>query len=157
MVENDELKGTDLDERDPNEDAPIEVAEEEIESPEEDTDAEDSVDEIGPPAAKLILKRNGVETELVFEFSPPATVGRFDPTVGPVDIDLASLDEAQYISRKHARISLNEEGWLLEDLESSNGSYVLRGDFERVESSPLTDGDEVAFGNARFVFRVSGE
>lgn len=101
------------------------------------------------------MKRNGVETDMTFEFRPPATVGRFDPTVGPVDVDLASLDEAQYISRKHARITLSEEGWLLEDLGSSNGSYVLRGDFERVESSPLVDGDEVAFGNARFVFRVS--
>lgn len=155
MVENDELKGTELEGEDQVEDAPNDGDDEEVESPEADVDAEDSVDEGGPPTARLVLKRNGVETDMTFEFRPPATVGRFDPTVGPVDVDLASLDEAQYISRKHARITLSEEGWLLEDLGSSNGSYVLRGDFERVESSPLVDGDEVAFGNARFVFRVS--
>ena len=106
------------------------------------------------PRAKLILKRSGAVTDEVFEFGSPAIVGRFDPSVGPIDVDLGPLDEGVFVSRKHAKL-INENGvWRIEDLGSSNGTFVLRTDFEKVDSSELADGDEVAFGNARFVFRT---
>ncbi|MCW5940213.1 MAG: FHA domain-containing protein [Fimbriimonadaceae bacterium] len=104
--------------------------------------------------ATLIVKRGGVETEDAFTFSPPAVIGRFDPSVGPVDIDLGSLPEGQYVSRKHAKITFEAGAWTIQDLGSSNGTYLLREDFERVESAPIEDGDEIALGNARFVFRL---
>lgn len=113
-------------------------------------------DASGP--ARLVLKRNGVETEEVFLFTAPAIVGRFDPSTGPIDIDLGSLPEGGYISRKHAKISWENGEFLVTDLGSSNGTYVYRAadaDFERVESAVLTNGDEVAFGNARFIFHAS--
>jgi pSer/pThr/pTyr-binding forkhead associated (FHA) protein len=103
----------------------------------------------------LIVKRGGVETEDVFTFAPPAIIGRFDPEKGPVDIDLGGIPEGQYVSRKHAKITREGETWTIEDLGSSNGTYILRGDFERVESAPIEDGDEIALGNARFVFKLS--
>jgi len=106
--------------------------------------------------ATLTLKRSGAETEEVFEFGSPATVGRFDPAVGPIDVDLGSIDESVYVSRKHARFVCEDGVWRVEDLGSSNGTFVLRSDFEKVDSAELSDGDEVAFGNARFVFRVAG-
>lgn len=106
--------------------------------------------------ASLTLKRSGAETEDVFEFGSPATVGRFDPTVGPIDVDLGTIEEAVYVSRKHARFVCEEGVWRVEDLGSSNGTFVLRSDFEKVDSAELSDGDEVAFGNARFVFRIAG-
>jgi hypothetical protein len=105
--------------------------------------------------AKLILKRSGTETDQVFEFGSGAILGRFDPAVGPIDIDLGPLEEGVYVSRKHAQFSFEDGEWSVEDLGSSNGTFVLRGDFERVESAALTDGDEISFGNARFVFRVA--
>lgn len=119
-----------------------------------------AVVETSEPAAKtgratLTLKRAGAETEDVFEFGSPATVGRFDPTVGPIDIDLGTLDEGVYVSRKHARFVCEDGIWRVEDLGSSNGTFVLKSDFERVESAELSDSDEVAFGNARFVFRIA--
>ena len=107
--------------------------------------------------AKLVLKRSGAETEHVFEFGSPATVGRFDPVVGPIDIDLGSIEEGVYISRKHARLKLENGAWMVEDLGSSNGTFILREDFEKVDSAELQDGDEIAFGNARFVFHESTE
>lgn len=106
------------------------------------------------PRAKLTLRRSGTLTDHVFEFAAPAIVGRFDPSVGPIDVDLGSLDEGVYVSRRHARIECNDGQWIVVDLGSSNGVFVLRDDFERVEAADLNDGDVVVFGNAQFVFSV---
>ncbi|HEY0866375.1 MAG TPA: FHA domain-containing protein [Fimbriimonas sp.] len=102
--------------------------------------------------AKLVLKRNGAETDVEFPVNPPCVIGRFDPSVGPIDIDLGSLPEAMYVSRKHAKITCEEDGYHLQDLGSSNGTYVLRDDFERIDDVLIQPGDEIALGNARFVF-----
>jgi len=50
------------------------------------------------------------------------------------------------VSRNHARISADSEGASIEDLGSSNGTYV---NGERVEAARrLTDGDEIQMGGA---------
>jgi hypothetical protein len=105
--------------------------------------------------AKLILKRNGAETDIEFPINPPALIGRFDPSIGPIDVDLGNLDEATYISRKHAKIVYEDDVWKVSDLGSSNGTFVLKDDFERVDETELEDGTEIALGNARFVFRLA--
>jgi len=104
--------------------------------------------------ARLTVKRNGAETDVEFTFGSPAIIGRFDPTVGPIDVDLASLPEGSYVSRKHAKLTFEDGVWKITDLGSSNGTFILRDDFERVEEAELADGDEIALGNARFVFRL---
>ncbi len=108
------------------------------------------------PGASLRLIRGGAETGDVFPFSGSAVIGRFDPSVGPIDVDLGGLDEGSYISRKHARISYEDGGWIIEDLGSSNGTFVLDGDdFRRIEEpARIEDGATVVFGNARFLFRT---
>jgi DNA-binding winged helix-turn-helix (wHTH) protein len=56
------------------------------------------------------------------------------------------------VSRRHARIVIDETGAILEDLGSKNGTY-LRG--KRIEApSNLADGDQVTIGPASMVFRV---
>ncbi|HWP30341.1 MAG TPA: FHA domain-containing protein [Fimbriimonadales bacterium] len=108
------------------------------------------------PRAELYVVREGKETGEVFTLSSPAVIGRFDPSVGPVDIDLSSLPEGVYVSRRHARIELENGKWILSDLGSSNGTFVLEegGDFRKIsEPTILNDGQEIAFGNARFIFR----
>ena len=104
--------------------------------------------------ATLVVKRSGAETDTVFELHPPSTIGRFDPAVGPIDVDLGSLPEGQYVSRKHAKITLEDGIYRVHDLGSSNGTFILRDDFERVDEAELTDGTEFALGNARFVFHL---
>ncbi|MBA4292249.1 hypothetical protein C0431_04700 [bacterium] len=105
---------------------------------------------------RLIVKRAGAETDIEFGFSCPAVIGRFDPSVGPIDVDLGELEEGSYVSRKHAKITEAEGVFSIHDLGSSNGIYILRGDdFERVTDAELADGDEIALGNARFVFRLN--
>lgn len=104
---------------------------------------------------RLIVKRSGAETDTVFAINPGSIIGRFDPAVGPIDVDLASLPEGVYVSRKHARLDCVDGVWSIKDMGSSNGTFVLRDDFERVEEAELADGTEFALGNARFVFRIA--
>ncbi|RYG48202.1 FHA domain-containing protein [bacterium] len=114
-----------------------------------------SAPESTPRLAKLVLKRHGAETDIEFPINPPSVIGRFDPTVGPIDVDLGSLDpEGGYVSRKHAKILLEDGVYRLYDLGSSNGTYVLQDEFQKIDDAELTDGQEIAFGNARFVFRM---
>jgi len=108
----------------------------------------------GSHIAKLVVKRSGAETDVEFPVNPPCVIGRFDPAVGPIDIDLGSMPEGSYVSRKHAKISCEEGVWKISDMGSSNGTFVLRQDFEKVDETDLNDGDEIALGNARFVFHL---
>jgi len=105
-------------------------------------------------SARLVVKRGGVETTDIFVFGDSATIGRFDPTVGPIDVDLGNLPEGVYVSRKHAKITCEDGVWKITDLGSSNGTFLLRDDFERVDEAELADGDEIALGNARLVFHL---
>lgn len=60
------------------------------------------------------------------------------------------------VSRHHARLTRNAEGWTLTDAGSLNGSYVNRN---RITSATqLRSGDEVQIGKYRFTFyAASGE
>lgn len=101
----------------------------------------------------ITLLRNGEPTENVFNVSGQMIIGRFDPSVGPIDVDLGGLEEGSYVSRKHARIEDDNGTWKIVDLGSSNGTWVKHGnDFERVESGELYDGETFALGNAQFLF-----
>ena len=111
----------------------------------------------GTGEATLTVIRSGVLTDDVYRFVPPATVGRFDPTIGPIDVDLGNTPEGNYVSRKHAQIICDDGVWKLRDLGSSNGSFILREDFEKIEEAEIVDGDTIAFGNARFKFNLVSE
>lgn len=104
---------------------------------------------------RLVVKRAGIETDEVFPFMCPAVIGRFDPSVGPIDIDLGNIEEGNYVSRKHAKIVEEEGVYKVVDLGSSNGTYVTRdGEFQKVDEAEIHSGDEIALGNARLVFYV---
>ena len=108
----------------------------------DEPEAPPEMEEAPEPAASeasLILKRSGAETDEVFPLHPPSIVGRFDPAVGPIDVDLGELPEGVYISRKHAKITLEDGAWTLHDLGSSNGTFILRADFERIEEAELAE------------------
>jgi hypothetical protein len=53
------------------------------------------------------------------------------------------------VSRHHARIIMEAEGYLIEDLNSLNGTYVNR---KRIERHQLFDGDELQVGKFKLSF-----
>jgi multimeric flavodoxin WrbA len=81
-------------------------------------------------------------------------IGRVKPEVTPVpDIDLVPHGGDQTgVSRHHARMSQGLDGWMLEDLNSTNGTFlngvqVLPGRQARVRT-----GDIVRFGTLTLIF-----
>lgn len=87
-------------------------------------------------------------------------VGRFDPSAGPVDIDLGGQTGEGYISRRHAELFMQSGAWMVRDLGSTNGVYIKKagqGQYSPrlIEPAALSDGDEVAFGNVKFLFMNS--
>lgn len=120
-----------------------------------ETDSEAVVEQTSAPQPRLVVKRAGQETEETFFFGFPATIGRFDPTVGPIDVDMADIPEGSYVSRKHAKITETDGVYTITDLGSSNGTYVAKdGEFQKVDEAEIQSGDEIALGNARLVFYV---
>jgi pSer/pThr/pTyr-binding forkhead associated (FHA) protein len=61
--------------------------------------------------------------------------------------------EATTVSRRHARIMVSSGGATIEDLQSTNGTYINK----RAISTPtsVNDGDEIAFGTAELTVRIA--
>lgn len=110
--------------------------------------------------AHITLRRGGALTKETFRFASGAVIGRFDPDSGPVDVDLAPLPEASYVSRHHAefRRDAGNEKWFVRDMGSSNGTFWRAngaGAFSRLSGEQeVNAGDEISLGNARFEFGV---
>lgn len=126
-----------------------------------------SLEKVPPPppiaaaqTAQIALKRAGSLTGDAFPFGPGSIVGRFDPDSGPVDVDLAPLPEASYVSRHHAefRHDAGSGAWFIRDMGSSNGTFWRaggQGAFSRLAGEQaVQSGDEIALGNARFEFKT---
>lgn len=74
------------------------------------------------------------------------TIGRQDGC----DIRIDNLG----ISRNHARIVRDGSGFVVEDLQSSNGTFV---NGVQVQKHNLNEGDEIAIGKYLIIFRASSE
>lgn len=114
----------------------------------------------GGTSAQLVVVRGGQPSGERFTIGATATIGRFDPAVGPVDVDLGPTPEGVYVSRRHAEIRNDGDRWLLKDLGSSNGTFVLveGGEFARIDGEvEINSGQQISFGNARFVFESTCE
>jgi pSer/pThr/pTyr-binding forkhead associated (FHA) protein len=62
-------------------------------------------------------------------------------------------DQLKYLSRRHAHIFLRNNSLYIEDLGSTNGTYVSGARLEE-HAHPLSNGDVIAFGGECFVYRV---
>lgn len=104
-------------------------------------------------SARLILEPtrpdSGLNRLVVTRF--PLLIGKYsDPLARDA---AASPDELKYLSRRHAHLYSRDGQVYVEDLGSTNGTYVSS---ERLgdEPKPLNDGDIVAFGGDFFEYRV---
>jgi hypothetical protein len=108
------------------------------------------------PHAKLVIHRGrsvGKEFPLCEDESH---IGRWDADGGIFpDVDLDSDDPEAKVSRRHARITRRGGQYYIEDLGSTNGTFVNRG--RRLlpgDRQPLHDGDEVIVGKTFLKFQV---
>jgi hypothetical protein len=83
-------------------------------------------------------------------------IGRWDADGGVFpDVDLDSDDPEAKVSRRHARISCENGLYVIEDLGSTNGTFVNRGRrLKTGERQPLNDGDEIIVGKTFLRFHL---
>jgi pSer/pThr/pTyr-binding forkhead associated (FHA) protein len=89
-----------------------------------------------------------LETVKVLQF--PYLISKSDPAFQRGGQNGDSLD---YLSRRHAHIFIRNEQLYIEDLASTNGTY-LNGDRLDEHARPLQDGDELLFGSDHYAYRV---
>lgn len=104
----------------------------------------------------LILERIGAPAAEFPLSADDSYIGRWDADNGIFpDVDLDSFDPDAKISRRHARVLRRESGFAIEDLGSTNGTFVNRG--RRLlpgNPHPLHDGDEIIVGKTFLRFKV---
>jgi len=100
-----------------------------------------------PFHGRLIVVGQGAEIVLS-DKSTHFVLGRRDPTLDIYpDVDLTPYDGDQRgISRRHARISVLPEGAFIEDLNSTNFTFVNRFRLQPGKKYILNDGDEIRLG-----------
>jgi pSer/pThr/pTyr-binding forkhead associated (FHA) protein len=85
-------------------------------------------------------------------------LGRGDRLAGlHVDFDLTAEGGQTFgVSRRHARIRFVNERYLIEDLESLNGTYLNHRKLVPFVPEVIHDGDEVRFGSLTFTIVLKG-
>jgi hypothetical protein len=107
------------------------------------------------PRAAFLKVTHGQGAGTQFALTPETnTIGRWDPAVKAfVEVDLTGVDGEAKVSRKHARITFAGGSYFIEDLGSTNGTYINRGDrLIPGDKAPLNDGDEIIMGKTFLKF-----
>ena len=106
--------------------------------------------------ARLVIERGKSVGKQFLLNSAESHIGRWDADGGIFpDVDLDSDDPEAKVSRRHARITFNEGKYLLEDLGSTNGTFINRGKrLPKGTRQPLSDGDEIIVGKTFLRFHV---
>jgi len=106
--------------------------------------------------ATLVIERGSSAGKQFPLSDQDANIGRWDADGGVFpDVDLDTDDPEAKVSRRHARISLRDGHYVIEDLGSTNGTFVNRGQrLASGERHPLKDGDEIIVGKTFLRFRV---
>jgi hypothetical protein len=110
----------------------------------------------GAHATLVIERGEAVGTEFMLS-ADESNIGRWDADNGVFpDVDLDAYDPEAKVSRRHARIVLQNGKYLIEDLGSTNGTFVNRG--RRLipgNRQILQDGDEIIVGKTFLRFYIN--
>lgn len=107
--------------------------------------------------ARLIIERGeSVDTEFYLS-GEESYIGRWDADNGIFpDVDLDAHDPDAKVSRRHARIRHRDNIYTIEDLGSTNGTFLNRGR-RLLPGSPqvLSEGDEIIVGKTFLRFHIN--
>jgi len=110
----------------------------------------------GAHATLIIERGESVGTEFTLS-SDESYLGRWDADNGIFpDVDLDAHDPEAKVSRRHARIRRDNGKYMIEDLGSTNGTFVNRG--RRLipgNAHLLNDGDEIIVGKTFLRFYIN--
>ncbi|NEP88032.1 MAG: FHA domain-containing protein [Okeania sp. SIO2C2] len=109
--------------------------------------------------AKLIPKQVGSPVPEFIIDSNNALIGKFDPNIGPVEIDLDGFYGDETVSSTHAEIYFENNQWQIKDMGSTHGIYIkptgkTRFGYRTNKPEILNSGDEIAIGKIRLLFLI---
>ena len=109
-------------------------------------------DQAGLAGPRLFIATSGVA--LSMPLLDEVLIGRMDPLLQqPPDLDLQPYGGGSAgVSRHHARFLRRQEGWFLEDLQSTNGTYVNEVRLLPRRPVRLHSGDLVRFAQLTLIF-----
>jgi hypothetical protein len=117
-----------------------------VEAADEEDELERYLDGLAPGVGLLVV-RTGADAGASFRLDNPTTaIGRHPDS----DVFLDDIT----VSRRHAVIERDDEGYAVRDAGSLNGTYVNR---KRVDDARLRYGDEVQIGRYRLSVVIGGE
>ena len=121
---------------------------------------EEPFDELQPKKgthARLTIERGGAANTEFPLSSEESYIGRWDADNGIFpDVDLDAHDPDAKVSRRHARIIYRNNVYMIEDLGSTNGTFLNRGR-RLLPGSPqvLSEGDEIIVGKTFLRFHIN--
>ena len=97
-------------------------------------------------SAVQLVKLQGEQQRGTWLLPPdrPALVGRSGKKTSSVDIDLWP---DMSVSRRHALLWFDGEGWCIEDLRSTNGTILSESNIHNQRSIRLVPGSKIQFGS----------
>jgi hypothetical protein len=108
------------------------------------------------PSARLVIERGGRVGKEFPIVGVETNIGRWDADSGIFpDVDLDEDDAEAKVSRRHARIVNHNSQYFIEDLGSTNGTFVNRG--RRLlpgKRHVLQNGDEIIVGKTFLKFQI---
>jgi len=96
----------------------------------------------------LLLQSTGS----IFKLGAAAVLGREDPSL---QIDLDSYPDGKYVSHRHAQIVKMDDKYYIEDLGSSNHTWVNEVKLAQGQQEPLKEGDLIKLGKIELTFHES--
>ena len=129
---------------------------EELKSEKDSDNDSAEIDKQGIHATLIIERGDSVGREFTLS-AVESNIGRWDADNGIFpDVDLDACDPEAKVSRRHARIIFQNGKYLVEDLGSTNGTFINRGR-RLIPGSPqsLNNGDEIIVGKTFLRFYIS--
>jgi hypothetical protein len=107
--------------------------------------------------SRLVIERGESANTEFYLTGEESNIGRWDADNGIFpDVDLDAHDPDAKVSRRHARIVHRNNIYMIEDLGSTNGTFLNRGR-RLLPGSPqvLNDGDEIIVGKTFLRFHIN--